>query len=76
MLAHIPGIIAERRRLGRLRHSRPLAGAGGGYTHDRDFTHLLSGRLTARRGGLLNALSLGWLRLVGMQCWELRKPGL
>lgn len=70
MLANFFGILAERRRLGALRHSRPLAKIANGPTRDREFTHFLSGRLTASKGGILNALSLSWLRLVGLECWE------
>jgi GT2 family glycosyltransferase len=76
MLANFFGVLGERRRLGALRHSRPLAKNVNGPTRDREFTHLLSGRLTASEGGVLNTLSLGWLRLVGLECWESRRQSL
>jgi hypothetical protein len=66
-------IACERRRMGRLRHTQPLAKQAGKAVRDAAFLRLLSGRIDGRNG-IADRLALAWLKLVRLPVRE-NPPG-
>ncbi len=66
-------IACERRQMGRLRHTQPLAKQAGKAVRDAAFLQLLSGRIDGRNG-IVDKLALAWLRLVRLPVRE-NPPG-
>ena len=62
-------IARERRRLGRLRYTQPLAKQPGKALRDARFLPLLSGRINGRNG-IADRLAVAWLKLTGLPVRE------